>query len=224
MDISWRAGSATPLSRAARHGQTGDSFEVGHSNADFVSNCVTVPSSPSKERRPTKNAACLTPLFSSKYICANIPVGTYPITCICRSLPSITAVLAQLARCDYSWHCGKNLTPHVRHVAVLGVVYAKSHPFQFFLPSLSHLSLLGRPKDDRAKAEASIARSPWGTAKLQAPYGFRSYSTIRCDQPWRGRSMELTILIRIHIQGVLGLFLFGHSLTPLFSARVWRTD
>ena len=158
--------------------------------------------------RRREDPACLTPLFSSKYICANIPVGTYPITCL-----FLLSLLCLLSSQDAIIHGTveriSRLTPHVRHVAVRGAVYAKSHPFQFFLPSLSHLSLLGRPKDDRAKAEASIARSPWGTAKLQAPYDFRSYSTIRGDQPWRGRSMELTILIRIHIQGVLGLSFSG---------------
>ena len=35
MEISWRAGSATPLCRARDVDKTGDDFEVGHLSADF---------------------------------------------------------------------------------------------------------------------------------------------------------------------------------------------
>ena len=135
MEISWRAGSATPLCRARDVDKTGEDFEVGHSSADF---CLEL-----RHRAAfAGQKACLISLFSSEYICANIPSSDIsPITCICRSLPSIIAALAQLAtrRCDHSWHYSKYLMPHVGHVA-MRAVYARSHPFWFFHPSLPHLS------------------------------------------------------------------------------------
>jgi hypothetical protein len=215
---------------SARHGQTDDDFEVGHLSADFVSNCVTVPSAPSQR----EGLSDMTFLFSSEYICANIPVGTY------HPSPAFVGLfLLSLLR---------SLSSQLEDAIISGTIASVSCPMfdmllcvVLFMPDHTHSGSSFHPfphssfvgwilKMTRSKR---VSRVPAGHshAKCQAPHNFRFYYEYTSDQRSTHAEVDRWSLLfqSGSISRVSWVFLVphtrasapgGHSLTPLFSARV----